>query len=359
MRMRMSGKLETKFVYLDTSIIYKNNFNFTNEKFQKLIEYVEMNQIELLFNTITINEIKQNIYKSINHAKNKFESIRNDLTILKNIDAFQYFDNFNSENFKEYTKTILNQFKTFLQNIKYTKIPTTDLMDVVINDYFNNNPPFDKKEKKNEFPDAILFHSLLNWCKKFKRKAYFITGDDDYKRIVESNFIVDIIILNSLEEFLDLVSSTLTPENEEVKNFLFQHVDEITEYVKMEFESMGVEIDNSESELIEIKVEDVEIKAIYNVSLTEEKLVFAIDPIIEFNAEIHYENYDNATYDREDGVWYNVREENIDLFDSIQLNFIVNAIIDLKNNTLILPEKPLHNFDNIIIHFDPHDDCWD
>ena len=55
--------LRTPYFYIDTSIIIQNNFNFNSWKFKQLLHFIKIGRIKLLFNKITINEIKNNIGK--------------------------------------------------------------------------------------------------------------------------------------------------------------------------------------------------------------------------------------------------------------------------------------------------------
>lgn len=351
----MKYKLKTDFIYIDTSIFYSNNFNFSNKKFLQLEQYIQSNNLSFLINTITINETKNNITKNANEAQKSISSISKKIKILNNVDSINFHDIFKKDSFDIYRNELLSKFEIFLKKTNSVLIPTVnDSIEGILDDYFSRQPPFDKDDKKSEFPDALMFYSLLDWCKKNNSKCYLITNDNDFTRIVEKKKIDDIIIFNSLEEFLDLVTNNI--KSEEIKNLVYDNIEIIKTAIEDLFYDSGYYVDHHNAEIDGIVLSEIDINEVYILSIIDELISIQIDTSLSYDSVLSVENYDNAFYDEEDKKWYNVAKYKSDYSSTIDSEFIFEIKIDKNLSSINIISLNLSNDEYFEIHYSPEDD---
>lgn len=151
-------------ITLDTNIFHEANYRF-EEGYLKRLEQFRENQITTLIISEVVNrEIKSHISKPVKEAQDKF------MQGLKGIKKYWKINEeeikqikklaFNDTSCQDLVSIDLNKFQqsTSLEIIGFENVSIEILMDK----YFNCEPPFGLGKKKNEFPDAIALLSLDN-----------------------------------------------------------------------------------------------------------------------------------------------------------------------------------------------------
>lgn len=159
-------------VFLDTSYYIGFGLNFNNQSFSQLIRLAEEGHIQILTSGIILEELKNNIIDSKNKALQALKIIEKEYMIKNNISNIEKLKN----DIKNIEETVFNKLKAcHLKDINIKEIDVQSIM----NDYFAGNPPFAEKEnKKSEFPDAIVLHSLLKYLNG--EICYIISEDNDW-----------------------------------------------------------------------------------------------------------------------------------------------------------------------------------
>lgn len=205
--------------FIDTSALdpMYNNFKDMSDVFNALKKHVEASKIILLTHEIVVNEIKSHIISEYSEQFDKLNKLQQSkqlylLEKLKKYEAlFSHFDvnQAVSDCFKVF-KDLLRELK--IQILTVGRISVKHLLD----EYFSNKPPFGKKDKKSEFPDAIMLQTLKNLLNE-NEKIHIIAKDNDWDSVCKVN--PQFVLHKTLSSLLDYVNKDNVVSTE-IKNFL-------------------------------------------------------------------------------------------------------------------------------------------
>lgn len=259
-------------IIIDTSVFLRQNF-ISGNLIKRLGEFSH----EKIINIYVTDIIKKELFSNINKNSSKLESkltdinksIRGDLKFVKNLyKDLDFFDYINPERLNHLLK---NKIERYFEYANIEIISTSESFKItdILDDYFNQKPPFSEK-KKNEFPDAISFKIAENFFQNKNEKAYFLTYDKDFSKI-KSKFI---LVKDSLEDIIEEISkenSSLIYEQNELiektiksniqlfKNILEPELDlELSFKIQLIFEKENTFPDVSTSEL-EYTISDIKV----------------------------------------------------------------------------------------------------
>jgi len=140
------------YVYLDTSIFIKYNFDIYHPNFKTIVDAAKNGEVKVFWNSILEGEFLSNCRKRINDSLGDLKKFGEVNTLKKNI--FKKWIDYDPE---KLSSNVLEKFKKELRvenidcNIDYRE---------VFKDYFELNTPFSNK-KKDQFPDAFVIKMLL------------------------------------------------------------------------------------------------------------------------------------------------------------------------------------------------------
>lgn len=173
-------KIDKKIVIcFDTNIFDSTQYNF-DENFYTLFKDMKSERypnLEIFIDPIIYNEVISHLKKKAKESKQKLDAFKNNLLNL------EMFTDLNTAlDIKDFEEKMVeeseNKFREFIEF--FTNELNTDFnydVNEILNDYFNLLPPFeDKKNKKNEFPDALILQNLKN---KFSDCDNFIMVSSD------------------------------------------------------------------------------------------------------------------------------------------------------------------------------------
>ena len=209
--------------FLDTSIIdpTKHHFEKLKSDFDLLKKYIDKSSVVLLTNEIVINEIRNHINKTVKSTLEKLESVANsrELSLVKHMRKYHSW--FSPVDANDMSKDVFSEFKKVIESLSIEVLNNNDVsVDAVLKDYFDNNPPFDTADKKSEFPDAIMYHSLKKAISP-DDKLHIISSDNDWESVCskEPNYICHKNIksfldyLNKDDSYCEVIASFLLSEN--------------------------------------------------------------------------------------------------------------------------------------------------
>ena len=248
------------------------------------------------------------------------------------------------------TKNLTAQFRAFMNGA--TILPYKNLsIRNLFNDYFQNNPPFENnKEKKAEFPDAVVIMCIKNYLKTKQCETMHIVTDDngwhDAFRGIDS-----VHMYKELKAFLTEIS-----KEEILYKKVAQYAGTCIETLKNSVENHFSDYDWSYAlDNIDICIEcdDVEGATIYGVELIPDGIeyidkedgyaVASFSGTAFFNINFSYIDHTNEIYDREDHVWFNT------IYGSgtarISIPFTSSATILIDDNGKL--ELNSHSFDTM------------
>ena len=320
-------------ISIDTCIFRKLGYNFDHSLIKNLSELSAIVDIlihEIVFREITshlteeIRTVDNNVKKAISELKRKKTDITEEQ--IKIINTMLQIGNEN----QIVNKKLLNFSK--ITNCKILERYENFDIKRLIDDYFGNVFPFENKnDKKNEFPDAIILHSLENYSKHKKEqkienyKILIISEDKGWEKFAQNSKFLDHTndlssVYNAIFSFeisrkiLQLIKHAfyLQPNKlydnlydallEKVDNFL---VDIITSFVSRD----GIEVDRVDEEY-QIDLQDIYLPqklSINTINLEEDRVIFVLPLILNIYVSavfgfylFNYHNNDYKEIDRKE-----------------------------------------------------------
>jgi hypothetical protein len=299
--MQASDQLETRYIFIDTSMFVGANFHYESSTFKQLITLASESYLFIYLTPITIREVKANIRERVEAAHRAVQKCKKEAMVLRHLPNDTYkalFQDFDAGNIED---SLIQRFDRFASETRATIIPVAGTsIEQVFDQYFSSAPPFGIGKKKSEFPDAFALAALKEWCTTKRERIYVISTDGDMKSACEEH--EALINLDSLEALLNLVAT----DNKILAAFAdaaFEHLGpEITKKITREFGWLGFIVDDEEGEVESAEAKDIDIAERYLIYVTDRDASFRLEVNIDYSADISYYDPDSGIYDREEGV---------------------------------------------------------
>ena len=248
-------------VFLDTNIFDSLHYDFTGTRLQTLNRLISDGLVSLYLSDVVIGEVKQhlkrNLTDSLNAIKAPFKKklstidkagyetdFKGDeaLKVLSHSDDFSFIFRLKEEDLLEsMIKEALSLFDSFIENTGSTIVSSKgiDVSDILV-DYFAPNPPFEnRKEKKEEFPDAIMIARIKQFAKE---KGNVCIVSEDKSAFAHLSNISGIKYFHDLHSFL-LSVKTYDDWFNIVESFLSVHKRDVNQIIIDEIEEMNPHIE--------------------------------------------------------------------------------------------------------------------
>lgn len=315
-------------MFIDSSIYIQRNFNFNDHLLGQIARLSANKHINLHISSIVINEVNNNIDDRTKEARSALESLRKKGMILRNIK--QYGVVFNNETSNLVSSVVKKQFNDFIDNSKALIIPLQAVsVDKLLEGYFQVVPPF-SNGKKSEFPDAINLLALDNWCTTNSEQMYVISTDNDLVDYCKDN--VGLHCLDSIDSFLNLVTSSDEYRHNFVVNLAEKLFENIEDSISENFEDHGFSLENEDGSVEYINVLSVELEDEINViELEEASATLQFEVIVTFEAEISYTDYENSVYDKEEGKYIFEKEVELEIETDVLVPVTLEVSFNISN----------------------------
>jgi hypothetical protein len=315
----------TKNVFLDTSAIIAQNFNFSSPALAAIEKLAHDGEANLLTTSIVIREVEANIKERIKNAEVGIGRIKTSHSILKNItqpSARAILSPFDAE---KATSELISRYLEYRKRTKTHTIPlesasASDVFDA----YFSGQPPFDDEKKKSEFPDAFNIYALESWCKSTNEKVYVVATDPDIARHCRQS--ERLILLPRAGEYADLFnreSATMRLVEESTQ----ENLDPLREAITKTFEESGFYLDDLEGDVNEVKVEEVEIGDLSLLTVDGGVAQFEVSGNINFSADISYDDPETGIWDSEDKVTIGMERVNPEVDRTVEYTLTADVNI--------------------------------
>jgi len=313
------AQLISRNIFIDTQFFLDRSLDFQHKEIQALESVVNKGLANVFLTDITEMEIIKKINDEVAIAYRKITS--SDVRYVKQIPLFARFLSTYPEG--KVCGYILEKFYNFKKQCKVTVVSSESVrVKDIFRSYCNSEPPFDSssgKNRKGEFPDAFALATINNWVGETRKKTYFLSGDSDWKAFAETTFVSPIgeddeLWLNHIETLAEFLNLLIRNESdlENLTAFADSLIDInlglIQSHARVILEQCAYRDDDFNP--------DTEIKGQHVLSavLTQKEIIsvsrdsavynlqFAIDLVLKFRTE----SYENAAYDFEEKVYYNV-----------------------------------------------------
>lgn len=207
-------------ITLDTNIFQSEGYRFEEGYLKRLEQFCENQIATLIISEVVNREIKSHISQSVKEAQDKF------MQGLKGIKKYWKINEeeieqikklaFNDTSYQDLVSIDLNKFQqsTSLEIIGFENVSIEILMDK----YFNCEPPFGLAKKKTEFPDAIALLSLDEWADRNETKIIAVSNDGDWESFCENS--TNLVLIKDLPSLFKLFQAE---EAEEFCEYLSEH----------------------------------------------------------------------------------------------------------------------------------------
>ncbi|MBC1806350.1 DUF4935 domain-containing protein [Listeria sp. FSL L7-0993] len=368
-----------RYIMIDTNYFYEKKFDTETiilKDFKKMIE----EQLGIfLYNDILIGEYESNLEKLTNSTKEEFKAfIRNKSTLNNVIPMFgkKRLEQKVTEYEEKYLKPYTDRFFDYIEMINGIDIMIKDIdIEELFDKYFNGEPPFEaNKNKKSEFPDAVIFESVLNWIEKepkFNKATdllYFVTKDNGLKEAFAPTLVHvvedlrDCLISSLAEEIERNISENIESDEfncalnglleENIKDYLMEGYLDL-DNGEIEAEALGYNIagiGNMDYDLLAANKDGKELKIIIAVSNVD------LDLIVNYS-EVYPES---GYYDRETGEVFGLEVHETKRNIGIELKLVVElsidetsmlskrlmrSIADIESETNLVLKEDLYNYE--------------
>lgn len=334
--------LETRNVFIDTSIFIELNYNFHGSVFQNLLRLCANGQAKAFVTDITYREVIAHIEEDVAKACQASARLQRDARILRNLPHPPYAGLFEKIDPDATTAELILQFKAFLKNTSTETLSTSGVsIESVFDKYFLRKPPFGEGKKKDEFPDAFTLQALVHWCEANNELMYVVSVDGDMpKHCADSK---SLLHLQKLAEFINVVEfhdEVLAPS---VDTMLEANAAAIEDAITEEFENQGFWIEDQDGDVNSVEVKHIELLDRLILEIDQNFAVVQVESSITFEADITYDDLDTASYDSEDKVlipWQQINKV-------VEQNETVVATLYIKHD---VEEPGYFEIDRVEIH---------
>lgn len=192
----------------------------------------------------------------------------------------------------------------------YLRDTGTEIVDVatasmsdVAKQYLEELPPFGPKDKKHEFPDAIVISALVGLARTKDEDIYVISRDDLFRQACDNEH--RLYPLNDVSDFLSemagheevasaRISKLFLLRNTEIIGVIKNRCSDLSFYLEADVGDGDAELDSVEDVTFE---GDPEI-----ISLDESTATVEIPFKVTLTVEVSYEDPDTGVWDSEDHV---------------------------------------------------------
>jgi PIN domain len=314
-------------LFLDPSEYRRLNFSFGDPRLTAVADLAASGKANLLSTDVAMLELKRLVSREIADALDSLKGAK--VAVLKAVDDARMDVIRTPPSPEEISETVLHDLDAYLSRAScmILGVSQVNAMDV-FDDYFHDRPPFDRKKKKNEFPDAFTLRRLLNWARDNVRKVYVVGPDPDLKHFCE--------IADELEyvERIELFLSDINRLNVFVEQMMAQSgniAEQIARFVEDNFSELSFELKfNPHGEVSPVTVTSVEVTDIHALQVSDGSVQAEADVTVCFVADFAYDDYDTASYDRESDTWFFLKTVEGEADDCVELpvGFVFEVEVD-------------------------------
>ena len=344
------------YLFIDTSAYLKSKLNFSDRIYNKLKALIREEKVFALTSYVINKELICHVEDILKKDYNKLENLTMD-KISSNLSPF-FCKLQNLPDFNDLYKSSAEVLKENLRLLSSESLDHNINIDHILDAYFSKNPPFSDK-KKAEFPDAIVLNSILS--RVSDDECHIISTDPDWKDFCKEYS--NLIYYDNIGSFIHYCNEKGFAVTGEIQEAIKQKENEITQYIKKQIQNHELLVSpdfNVADEYVEI-IDDIDVKYLsdYNViDIDESKYssTIEVECSIDFVANITGNDYNTASYDKEDNSWYFI--DDVDINVDINRNFTIQLVIHYyydENHQLQVDISEIDGIDPIIIEYGDYD----
>ncbi len=326
--------MQTFNVLLDTNVYINAKYDFSRASLLSLKKYEDQGVVNLYTNNIINREVVKHIKSEVTElalqAKNAIKK-HGELINAISLDTYKTIEAI----LKSAPNKLENTFGAYIstaQELSNANISVVDLFD----DYFAPNAPFEtRKEKKNEFPDAVIIKSIKAFLSQnVYESLHVVTDDNGWHSALKDT--PNVYLYKDIKDLLTVIS-----KEQELFNSITMYAGAIIEHLStkvvdwicdLEWENYVEKIDMCIecSEIDDIEVENVALSldSVEYIDQDEDYAVVNYVGIVNINLSFSYIDHTSEVYDKEDHVWYNTKYGTGIEKIALPISFSVTVLLD-------------------------------
>jgi hypothetical protein len=293
-------------IFIDTSILDEQNYNFSSKAISAFIEAVKAPKMVLLLPDPMRREIKHHIKDRSQKVVKALAQARRQAPFLKKWKGWPVKS---TDLALEYELSTLanEEWNSFLahfevKNLGYGGVSVEEVMSW----YDCQRAPFGAGRKQKEFPDALALAALLAYARENGASIAVVSKDGDFERAC--GLYTELLYFPSLPAFTEaLLSADLRVA--QAKKVIESDPTLIVERIKEEFPSLGFyHEEDYEADIEDVEVDGVRIAEVRIIYMGGNEVTVAFKAIIDYSAYVRADNHSSASVDSSED-WYMVWEE--------------------------------------------------
>jgi hypothetical protein len=339
-------------IFIDTSIYEEQQFNFSSKAITAFLAAVSSPKLTLLLPDPTAREIRQHINHRSGEASQALQKAEKVAPFLK--ESKEWSAKLSSKSFHySLTSAANQQLQAFYGNFTLKELGYTGVdIETIMNWYTWGSPPFDRPNKKAEFPDAFAIAILLLYAEREQCSIAVISKDSDFKKACEGH--PRLLYYRSLPDFTETVLSS----DKRLSVFkacidanlppLLTAIEENVRYITVK--SPFYEVDD-------VQCEDVDLQDLKVIGLGGHECTIAFQAKVDYSATTHFSE-EREYLDPRGDIYSEWRDRVGIILDSAAISGTAKILFD-DTCTKILDVSSIE-FDNttLITEHDP-EDCVD
>ena len=289
--------LESKNVFIDTSLIVKNNFQFTFGRLQQLRDLAKSKRISIYLSDIVVQEVRKKIKEKVEEAERGYKKFRKEAMILKNLDRSpSALPATLSESTME---SLMKQFDEFMSDCNVRLLSAGEIKaERVLDRFFKEEPPFGKGKKSSEFRDAFNMEVIRQWVNDRGEAIYVLAGDSDLEAACENE--PRITYIKEIEDYLRLVNEKDNPKEAARVNAVLPVVyEQLVQALTEDFPKLEFFLEDKDGEVDGIKVNNVQL-VLWPLNFSKGAVTVDFMAAIDYSADVVYDDPDLTYYDKEE-----------------------------------------------------------
>ncbi len=302
----MTDEVEERIVFLDTEVFDRLHHQYQHPNLRRLVSLVQNQRIKVISTSVTNQEIHEHITTWFLLAIKALTRTVQSHPILRNFRRLGLYDAISDDTRQQMEKDLQENFMRFKVDADVEVLSIEDVNpEKTFEAYFKKAPPFGEGKKKSEFPDAFAAAALKKWCEDKGKPIYVVSNDSDWKAICEAS--------DRMAYFPDLVSFLEVFPDERtvlaIKQGIEKQCDVLTEQISTAFYDLSFLVDSVEGEVDEVFDVEVQVESIHITEAAAGKAIVEVSTSSDFQASAWYMVPGTGTWDSEDKVLFNQKNE--------------------------------------------------
>jgi len=271
------SKMLARNIFIDASTFRRECFSLSGHKLGTIYDLGCKGKISIFLTDITLQETRNLLDEFIEDIKLLHLKLSRKLEPFKEILKQSLVDkNDNEEEIAQTLDKIRVSLEDYFEDVDATILPVSQVDSAkIFESYFSQRPPFGDGKKKFEFPDAFSLLALQDWCEENDQKMYVVSADSDMEAYCNSS--ESLFYLPNLSHFLDLVNSEENLVSEEMRIWLHENQDFLTQKIWLSLQERikGIDLGIDSQSKIKLSFQDIKLGGqIYSASV-EQFLAYA------------------------------------------------------------------------------------